>query len=272
MRFRLMAAALAVSSTVTTLAAPAFAADVATPSYQIKLRVSPAAVDANGNPTAAAQQALGIGAQGTPDDELYADTSDRFYGNHNWTMRVQLPQGSTTCKLTYKYRVPLADNTLSKATVDDGLNDARDQGFNSSDTNYKAQVNASAHTSTLDFSNKKTMSCPNGLPQGQAAVDALAAQEPGKITKQTGTTISQQPVGASAPVTERNWAANVGGVNSELQVTKIGGQYYVEVSDEDGSRTDAIDKRDRMTNALKSADLYMHSDAFKTNYVLAGSL
>lgn len=45
--------------------------------------------------------------------------------------------------ITYKYRLPLGDNSLSKSAVEEVRERARKQNFDASDTNYNAQVIAS---------------------------------------------------------------------------------------------------------------------------------
>lgn len=78
--------------------------------------------------------------------------------------------------------------------MDRALEEARDAGFDSSDDNYTAQVNASYASTTLDFSHKKEAGCIDkqcSLPEGDRAVDIAAELESGKLSKATGTSIAE---------------------------------------------------------------------------------
>lgn len=192
-------------------------------------------------------------------------------GNHGWTARLRHKDGAENYDITYKYRLPLGDNSLSKSTVEDGLERARKQNFEASDTNYDAQVNASAETSTLDFSNKKSAACVTSqceIPSVDDAVAIVADLEPGKLKKATGTTLADVDLKMSRTVNQQTWRVEVGGIKTDLEVATFGDQVWVEVSEEDTSRNDAIRKRETLIAELENAGLLVHADAFKTGEVL----
>ena len=247
------------------------AAAVATPDYQVKLRLSETAVDAHGEPSAHFRSHFDVLGEFGSEQAVYFDTADGMLANHGWTARLRHKDGAENYDITYKYRLPLGDNSLSKSTVEDGLERARKLNFDASDTNYDAQVNASAETSTLDFSNKKSAACVTSqceIPSVDDAVALVAGLEPGKLKKSTGTALSAVDVKMSQTVNLQTWRVEIGGIKTDLEVATFGDQVWVEVSEEDTSRNDAIRKRETLIAELENAGLLVHADAFKTGEVL----
>ncbi|WP_297589047.1 CYTH domain-containing protein [uncultured Corynebacterium sp.] len=248
------------------------AAAVATPDYQVKLRLSDAAVDAQGAPSPQFRSYFDVLSESGSEQAVYFDTADGMLANHGWTARLRHKDGAENYDITYKYRLPLGDNSLSKSTVEDGLDRARKQNFDASDTNYDAQVNASFATSTLDFSNKKSAACVTSqceIPSVDDAVAIVTDLEPGKLKKATGTTLAAADLKMSRTVNQQTWRVEVGGIKTDLEVAKFGNQVWVEISEEDTSRKDAIRKRETLIAELEKAGLLEHEDAFKTGAVLA---
>lgn len=253
-------------------ASPAFAADIADPTYQIKLRISPEVLDAEGNPTQDFADKYELSDLKGTEQIAYLDTADNFYQNRGWSLRIRLKEKSREYDLTYKYRHPLAQNSLDKETVNDALEFANDNNFDESDTNYDAQVNTSFFTSTLDFSNKKSTNCQPFncvFPSDELAATLIADKEPGKLTKASGTHIDPQSLEMSPVVEQRTWRIDVDGIDTDFEVTNINGDFWVEVSEEDSSRKDAARKKQELINSLTEDGILLKQDAFKTDYVLA---
>lgn len=255
-------------------AAPAAAAPVATPDYQVKLLLSDAAVDSNGQPSRFLTSKFELGKYQGSEESVYIDTSDRFYGNQGWSIRLRHKEGAESYDVTFKKRAELGDNSLSQASVNRALEIARDNNFDSSDDNYDAQVNASYATSTLDFSNKKEAKCIDKdctLPHGAAAIDIAADLEPGKLQKATNTTLPEIAAITSTTVKQETWRITIDGIKTDLEVSSFGGEHWVEISEEEDSRKDAANKRSQLMAALEGAGLLEHRDAFKTSAVFAAS-
>lgn len=251
---------------------PAVAAPVADPDYQVKLRLSEQAVDANGEPSAHFRQNFEVLSEGGTEESVYFDTADGFYSENGWSIRLRLKDGNSEYDLTYKYRQPLTYNSLSKEVVEDGLRDAKNKGFDSSDTNYEAQVNASYVSSSLDFSNKKSAVCVSAqceIPSVDQAVPIVIDAEPGKMRKTTGRELSGSDLKMSQTVSQKSWRVEIGGIKTDLEVATFGGTTWVEISEEDTSRKDASRKRDTLVKELDRAGLLVKEDAFKTPVVLS---
>lgn len=237
----------------------------------MKLRLSEAAVDAHGEPSAHFRSHFDVLGESGAEQAVYFDTADGMLAQHGWTARLRHKDGAENYDITYKYRLPLGDNSLSANTIDAGLDRARKQNFDASDTNYDAQVNASFATSTLDFSNKKSAACVTSqceIPSVDDAVTIVADLEPGKLKKATGITLSAADVKMSQTVNQQTWRVDIGGIKTDLEVATFGDQVWVEVSEEDTSRNDATRKRETLIAELENAGLLVHADAFKTGEVL----
>lgn len=255
-------------------AGEASAAAVAKPDYQVKLLLKGNAVDAEGQPSQALTSLFELGEFEGAERSVYVDTPDRFYGSRGWSIRLRHKKGENSYDVTFKRRVELADNSLSKDSVDRALEEARDAGFDSSDDNYAAQINASYASTTLDFSNKKEAGCIDkqcSLPEGDRAVDIAAELEPGKLSKATGTSIAEVAPVTSTEVEQKTWRVTIDGIATDLEVSTFAGRHWVEISEEEDSRKDAADKRERLIQALDDAGLLEHRDAFKTAEVIAAS-
>lgn len=277
-----MVAALATGALTLGIAPVATAAGVAEPEgYQVKLRLDDSVLDGSGNLTTDAASYFGIpeaaGNAEAPDTEqsVYVDSGDSALGSKGWTARLRHKAGESEYDLTYKYRQDLPDNTLSKESIDEALAKAKDADFDSSDDNYEPQINASYATSTLDFSNKKTADCASddcAIPSGAKAVELLDDKLPGKLEEQTGGTLADAGATASQVVTQRTWPVTVDGTKADLEVTAMSGGFFVEITAELEGRGDAVDARDDLIEALDGEAILRHSDAFKTQLVLDGTL
>ena len=247
------------------------AAAVADPDYQVKLRLSDTAVGADGAPSAQFRSFFDVRESSGAEQSVYFDTADGLLANHGWTARLRYKDGAQGYDVTYKYRLPLEDNSVSSESVGAGLEEARKQNFDASDTNYAAQVNASYATSTLDFSTKKSAACVTAqceIPSADKAVAIVKDLEPGKFAKATGTTLAASDLKMTQTVEQRTWRVEIGGVKTDLEIATFGDQVWAEISEEETSRKDAVRKRDTLVAELDRAGLLVHEDAFKTGKVI----
>lgn len=250
---------------------PVRAADVADPSYQIKLKLTPEAVNADGSPSDKFRANFTVLGRGGVERSRYFDTGDLFYSSRGWSVRIRNTEGGDSLDVTFKYRQAIVDNSLSKTSAQDALERARTNNFDASDDNYQPQVNASFNTATLDFSNKKSVPCLTAacaVPTGRDAQVLLSGLEPGKMLKATGAELSSLDLSDSPEVEQQTWRVDIGGIETDLEISTFAGQKWIEVSEEDSSRSDAIRKRDTLVSELSRARLLEPEDAFKTDVVL----
>ncbi|MGO1380291.1 hypothetical protein ACT3TD_05505 [Corynebacterium sp. AOP36-E1-14] len=251
--------------------------------YQVKLRLDDGILDSSGELTGDAADYFGLSGEnasgGSVEQSVYVDTPGTDFADKGWSLRLRHKAGADGYDLTYKYRAPLDDNSLSAQSVDDALAAAKDNNFDSSDSNYSPQVNASYTTSTLDFSNKKSADCLTddcAIPSSDDVVGLLDDKLPGKFTTATGTDLAGSDATASQVVTQRSWNVSVptedGTVDADLEVTAMSGGYFVEITSETDEREEAVDIRDSLTSALDDRGILRHGDAFKTGLILDGAL
>ncbi|WP_236589130.1 hypothetical protein [Corynebacterium glucuronolyticum] len=255
----------------------ATAAEVADPDYQIKLRLDSSVVDSDGGVTESAREQLQAGTLQKVEAVAYVDTPDRALAAHGWTVRVKRSQEENSCELTFKKRFPLSasgEQALAKESVNQVLRLARERNFDSSDKNYDAQINTSFYTSTVDFSNKKETSCSLPFPTEKEALQKVNELLPGKLEKELGGEEAASHIlrnlAMSNVVIQRTWPIEVAGYTSDLEVTEMNNSYFVELSEKDSSRKDAVEKREKIINRLQQLELLREQDAFKTSMVLDG--
>lgn len=255
----------------------ATAAEVADPGYQIKLRLDSSVVDSDGGVTESAREQLQAGTLQKVEAVAYVDTPDRALAAHGWTVRVKRSQEENSCELTFKKRFPLSasgEQALAKESVNKVLRLARERNFDSSDKNYDAQINTSFYTSTVDFSNKKETSCSLPFPTEKEALQKVNELLPGKLEKELGGEEAASHIlrnlAMSNVVIQRTWPIEVAGYTSDLEVTEMNNSYFVELSEKDSSRKDAVEKREKIINRLQQLELLREQDAFKTSMVLDG--
>lgn len=253
-------------------ASPAVAASLADPTYQVKLRLAEKAVTNDGSPSDEFRKAFSVLRETGNEESVYFDTADSFYSKNGWSIRLRHKDGEDKMDITYKYRQPLYYNSLSKDVVEKGLIEARENNFDASDTNYRAQINASYNHSTLDFSNRKHVPCITAqceIPAVEESIKLVAGKEPGKLQKASGTTIASKDLLMSPMVSQQTWAVEIDGIKTDLEVSTFADRVWVEISEDETSRKDAIRKRDQLISALREADLLLEVDAFKTASVLS---
>lgn len=264
----LSALAVALSGASATITANAAELD---PGYQVKLKLAPAAISAQGTPSQDYLSNFSILSGPENEQVAYLDTDSHYYSKLGWSIRLRLKEGADAYDVTYKYRHPLADATLSKDSIDAGIAAAEKKNFDASDSNYEPQVNVSFHSATLDFSNKKLVDCAEYscvFPAADVATTIAADLEPGKLRKASGTTLSTSPLDMSIVSEQHTWRTEIDGIKTDLEITQVGDEFWGEISEEDSSRKDARDKRERLIAALDNAGLLAHEDAFKTSFIL----
>jgi hypothetical protein len=272
-----IATSLAVGLTATALAANApgaHAAGVATPSYEIKLDLATSALS-SGSPSAAVEDAFGISGAGRQQSYEYIDTDTRVLNDQGWSVRLRNKQGDPL-ELDYKKRF-----AVSGGDVDGALRTAQAAGFDSGDTNYKAEVDWGYSNQTLSFSTDKdpgTNVDGIGMPSTTDAVQIAVDQVPGKLedwsSKGWGTNELQasRPHG---PVTSSEWSGSHEGADAAIEVLPIkasGGQPAQTVVELSLKTKDSSTAQQVRTDAIAVADAHgwlLHEDVLKTDLVLS---
>ncbi|MFG1795676.1 hypothetical protein [Nocardia sp. NPDC049149] len=268
-------AALAVTACGTTQAPDASAASNAVPSYEIKLNLGATALDSTGALTPEVRSTFGLG--GTPKELAYEyfDTAGLDLNAAGWSVRLRHKAGSDF-DLNYKKRFPVADGALDAA-----LTQANKQGFDSSDTDYEAQVDWTYSKMTLSFATKKSESAKGyqgtALPSESDARALLVARLPGKLKDWSAANWGKDTLKASrqhGPVQAKDWTGTWQGTDIDIEVVPIraasgsGTETVIELSFKADKKNDATTLRDKAIDTLRTHGWLASTDVLKTDLIL----
>ncbi len=253
----------------------ASAASNAEPNFEVKLDLVAAALDSSGAPTAEVRSAFGLGASPKALAYEYFDTSSLELKNAGWSVRLRHKDGKDL-DLDYKKRF-----AISGENIDAALTEADRQGFDSSDTNYAAQVDWTYEKMTLSFSNKKSESAKGykgtRLPAESDARKLLVDRIPGKLSNWSERNWGRDQLAASrqhGPVEARDWSGSWQGTDIDLEVVPIrassgsGTETVIELSFKTDTRDEARTLRDKAIDTLRSRGWLAPTDVLKTDLIL----
>lgn len=261
----------AVAATAIAALAPAVAqADAnAVPNYEVKLNLNASALD-GGAPSAAVKSTFGITSAPKGLSYEYFDTETKKLSGEGWSVRLRHEAGQSL-DLNYKKRFP-----VTNGDVDAALTTANQAGFDSSDTNYDAQVDWTYGKQTLSFATKKTASASGlsgtALPDASTARDLVVAQIPGKLENWTSKNWGKDALQASrvhGPVTSQEWKGAWQGVKPAIEVLPMPGQTVVEFSFKSDTRAGAQSLRQKAIDTLTAKGWLLPGDVLKTELILS---
>ncbi|MFJ6698084.1 hypothetical protein ACIQM4_18720 [Streptomyces sp. NPDC091272] len=267
---------LALSAALLAPATPAHAAANAVPTYEVKINLTAAALDASHAPSAAVRSAFGITGSPKARSYSYYDTDSRALDAEGWSVRLRHKAGSSF-EETYKKRFPVTGGNLDAA-----LNTANAAGFDSGDTNYEAEVDWGYAKQTLSFSNEDERSAGGysgtALPSDATGRGWLVDDLPGKLEDTKADGWGASTLGASrahGPVTAKvyggEWGASDDASIEVLPVVGAGGtgtEYVVELSFKTDSRTAAADLHDDSIAVAEAKGWLYRGDILKTQLIL----
>ncbi|MET7288688.1 hypothetical protein [Streptomyces sp. NPDC005573] len=271
-----LAASLTVSLAVLAPAAPAFADADAVPTYEVKVNLTTAALDSSHLPTAAVKSAFGISGSAKSRSYEYFDTDALALNAQGWDVRLRHKSGSDF-EESYKKRFP-----VSNGDIDAALDEANAEGFDSSDTNYDAEVDWGYSKQTLSFSNEKSHSASGysgtSMPSASTGRGWLVNEIPGKLDDWSANNWGSNTLSASrvhGPVTSQTWSgAWESSDDASIEVLPVkaasgsGTEYVVELSFKTDDYADAAQLH---ADAIATADAHgwlYHGDVLKTQLVL----
>ncbi|MEU6401713.1 hypothetical protein [Streptomyces sp. NPDC046985] len=271
-----LAASLSATAAVLAPAQPASAASNAVPTYEVKIDLTTAALDASHNPTSAVKSAFGITGSAKARSYEYFDTDALALNAQGWDVRLRHKSGSSF-EETYKKRF-----TVTGGDIDAALDQANDAGFDSSDTNYDAEVDWGYAKQTLSFSDEKSHSASGysgtAMPSSSTGRGWLVNDIPGKLQDWGSSGWGSTTLAASrahGPVTSQVWSgAWESSDDASLEVLPVkaasgsGTEYVVELS----FKTDDYDDAAALhSDAIATADAHgwlYRGDVLKTQLIL----
>ncbi|MCR8643366.1 hypothetical protein NV379_11955 [Paenibacillus sp. N1-5-1-14] len=206
----------------------------------------------------------------------YMDTNNQDLSQEGWSARIRKMTGDSKFKLNYKKRYPITGNNITAA-----LNQANQEGFDSSDTNYEAQVEWSYGSKTLSISTDKNVSISGytglTLPNQTDSVNAIVNNIPGKLNKWTSTGWGTSVLNQSrvyGPVYATRYTGTFNGIKTYIEIWPIkntsgtGYEYIVEASFKVDTESDAANSSSQLFTYLQSRGWFLPQDALKTSTIL----
>ncbi|KQR97426.1 hypothetical protein ASG12_15955 [Williamsia sp. Leaf354] len=273
LRVLLISASLAVSFGAATATAHADANAV--PDYEVKLDFLASAIDGSGVPTSAVRSAFGLSATASTRSYEYFDTGSRALKGQGWSVRLRHKSGKDL-ELNYKKRFDVTNGNVNAA-----LTTANSAGFDSSDTNYDAQVDWGYAQQELSFSNDKSSSASKysgtTLPGESTARALLVSNIPGKLDDWTAKNWGTDRLTESAahgPVTTKVYSGSWQGTAPSIEVLAVpaasgsGTQTVIEFSFTVDTQSEASNLRSQAISIADGKGWLYHGDILKTDLIL----
>lgn len=251
------------------------AASNAVPGYEVKFLLdSDEVLTSGGGLSSAVNQAFDIGSSPERLMVEYFDTDALDLNSESWNVRLRKKESKANYELTYKKRFD-----VQNGQIDAALSTANAAGFDSSDDNYKAEVDWGYSKQTLSFSVTKEKKASKGLslPSDQKALEMLVAEIPGKLEKTRSKGWGKdtlEDARAYGPVSVTKYGGDFNGVDVDIEVWPIlnasgtGTESVVEISFKTDSYSEAASQRAELMDELESEGWLVPADSLKTNLIL----
>lgn len=274
-----LCALLAVVLAATMLAVPnaAQAAANMVPNYEVKLLLDPDVVlNSDNKLKSSVRDAFDMPSTVTKMNVQFMDTDDRDLYDNGWSARIRKIEDEDDFELTYKKRYPIVGGNINAA-----LTQANQEGFDSTDTNYEAQVEWGYANKTLSISTKKTgkKSGYSGmeLPSASHSRDMLIDKIPGKLDRWLYDGWGEDMLDDSrkyGPVLAKRSIGTWNGTKLYIEVWPIqnaagtGIEYVVEASFKTDTESDAAAKQALLAAYLQSQGWFLAEDSLKTSLIM----
>jgi hypothetical protein len=249
---------------------------VATPDFEVKLSLDPASVlDIEFEPTRKVERELELEGSNRKIATLFVDSRPFNLHSESWNVRIRRFEDEKKLEVSYKRRSPLGSATLA-----DALTAAAEQGFDSREDDYDAQVEWGYARRTLSFTRKKELKAEGGdllLPATDEARRTVVEDIPGRLDrwKQEGWARSILENGhVYGPVLGRRWTGNWKGPKLAFEVwlirteSGVGYEPVVELSFKQDEEEKAAKWRDELMAFTRERGLLLEHDVLKTEMIL----
>lgn len=207
---------------------------------------------------------------------LYIDTEDKAFNSEGWINRIRVKEDSSKFELSYKKRY-----TVSGGNITAALAKANTEGFDSSDTNYEAQIDWGYNNMTLSITRNKEVSNKGygelELPKKSEAISILKKEMPGKEVDWKGSNWGIKLIENGKKYGEvyyKKYKGQYEDISYAIEVWKIVNQttgkteYITELSFKEDTYEAANIRRTKMMNVLDNYGILVHGDSLKTQKVL----
>lgn len=261
------------------LSTTVYAASNMVPDYEVKLLMNPTACLDPSNSYKLLPTVLSTFSMPTSVTKMnvqFLDTDAKDIYNAGWSPRIRKTEGENDFELTYKKRYAVTGDD-----IDGALTTANNEGFDSTDTNYDAQIEWGYSKKTLSISNKDTYSDAGysgmDLPGKSNSRTMLIAKAPGKFENWLYNNWGTDKLAVSriyGPVLAKRSIGTWSGLQLYIEVWPIkaasgsGIEYVVEASFKTTSRTTAAAKKDELQSFLTTKGWFQAGDSLKTSLIM----
>ncbi|KAM7210939.1 hypothetical protein V8F06_013674 [Rhypophila decipiens] len=259
---------------------PASAASNMVPDYEVKLLMNATAVLDPTNSYKLKPSVLSAFSMPTSVTKMnvqFLDTNTKQIYNAGWSPRIRKTEGESGFELTYKKRYPVSGSDINAA-----LTTANSEGFDSTDTDWDAQIEWGYYQKTLSISRKKsaTKSGYSGmdLPSTSDSRSMLIDKAPGTFEDWGGVNNwGTDLLGVSriyGPVLAKRSIGTWSGLEVYIEVWPIkdvagtGIEYIVEASFKTGSVSVAGTKSSDLQTYLEGQGWFSAGDSLKTSLIM----
>lgn len=248
------------------------------PDYEVKLLMDPTVVLGTDNKLkATVLSTFAMPTSVTKMNVQFLDTDSKPIYNAGWSPRLRKTEGDTTFELTYKKRYD-----INNGDIDASLAQANKDGFDSSDTNYEAQVEWGYQKQTLSISRKETSSDSGysamDLPAQSASQTMMINNAPDKFNNWNYNNWGTDQLSNSriyGPILAKRSIGTWSGIKKfYIEVWPIkaasgsGTEYIVEASFKVTDRSTASSKHDELVSFLQSKGWFVAQDSLKTALIM----
>ncbi|EPS40493.1 hypothetical protein H072_5643 [Dactylellina haptotyla CBS 200.50] len=268
---------LAIIASATIMVSPVLAASNTVPDYEVKLLMNSTAVlgtDFKLTPTVLSY--FGMPTTVTKMNVQFLDKSNKEIYNAGWSPRIRKTEGESDFELTYKKRY-----SITGGNIDAALTNANNEGFDSTDTKYDAQIEWGYQKQTLSISRQKSASGSGysgmDLPGQTKSRTYLIDEAPDKfddwVSNNWGTT-ALASARIFGPVLAKRSIGTWSGLQLYIEVWPIkdaagtGIEYIVEASIKTTSRTTASTKQADLIALLTVKGWFLAQDSLKTQLIM----
>lgn len=268
------------SSLLTGLAVDPKTADAASnmvPDYEVKLLLDPSKVlGSDYKLTGSVKTAFGMPDTVTKMNVQFLDTIAKDIYNNGWSPRIRKMEGENDFELSYKKRYAITGDDINAA-----LTLANQEGFDSGDTNYEAQVEWGYQKKTLSITRTKSGSKSGysgmDLPSLSDSRSLLINNAPDKFDDWLYNGWGTSKLSYSriyGPVLAKRSIGTWSGLQIYIEVWPIknaagtGTEYIVEASFKTNSASTASLKHDQLIAYLQSKGWFLPQDSLKTQLIM----
>ncbi|MDD9271234.1 hypothetical protein ACFPES_29790 [Paenibacillus sp. GCM10023248] len=247
------------------------------PDYEVKLLLNPSTVlGTDYKLTSSVKTAFGMPDTVTKMNVQFLDTNAKDIYNNGWSPRIRKTEGEDNFELSYKKRYSITGNDINSA-----LTLANQEGFDSGDTGYEAQIEWGYQKKTLSITRTKSGSKSGysgmDLPNQSDSRSLLINNAPDKFNNWVSDGWGTSKLSSSriyGPVLAKRSIGTWSGQQLYIEVWPIrnaagtGTEYIVEASFKTKSESEASTKHDELIAYLQAKGWFLPQDSLKTQLMM----